>query len=105
MSDGDNGQENDALGSLSRPLVRERRATLAAMLREVRLHRGLTQEAVALRSGIGTETYRMLETGMTRAGTQANPRLGTLMSVLDCLHIEVELRELPSDNNSLSGGR
>jgi transcriptional regulator with XRE-family HTH domain len=56
-------------------------------IREVREARGLTQEAVAWRSGLSVSGYRKLETG-----ARGNSRLATLERV--CWVLGVQLRDV-----------
>jgi transcriptional regulator with XRE-family HTH domain len=46
---------------------------------------GLTQESVAIRAGISSPTFVVLERGFARTGVPSNPTLGTLLRVLTTL--------------------
>lgn len=58
---------------------------LGRLLREVRLRRGLSQEAVALRAGLAVFTYARIERGRS-----ANPTLRTSLRILEVLDIRPE---------------
>ncbi|GAB3432382.1 helix-turn-helix domain-containing protein [Actinophytocola sediminis] len=54
-----------------------------ALLRQQRLRAGLTQEALADRSGLGVRTVRALETG-----ERADPRVATVRQLTDALNLD-----------------
>ncbi len=58
-----------------------RRQRIGEHLREVRLFRGLTQEAVALRAGMDRATYVRIERG------QASPLLDSLILISEALGV------------------
>jgi transcriptional regulator with XRE-family HTH domain len=58
------------------------------MLKHFRLRAGLTQEALADRSGVSTSTIRRLETG-----TRSNPRRASLLQLADALELAPHERE------------
>ncbi|WP_420168994.1 helix-turn-helix domain-containing protein [Streptomyces violaceoruber] len=66
--------------------VRARRQQIADQIRAARAQQNLTQERVALRAGIGLDSYNRIEQG------HASPRLDTLIRVADA--IGVPLAEL-----------
>jgi transcriptional regulator with XRE-family HTH domain len=70
-------------------LSAQRRAALATRVRSARQQAEATQEAVAQRSGIGTEHIQRIERGV------ANPTLATMYAIADAL--EVDARELLPD--------
>ena len=64
------------------PLAPERRALVAERLRAARAQAGLTQEALAEASSVGTEHIQRMERGA------ANPTLATLYALADALQVE-----------------
>jgi len=63
---------------------------LGAKLYRFRVERGLSQEKLAVLAGISSFTYRKLEKGESNPGTDANPRLRTLVSIAKVLEIDVK---------------
>ena len=61
-------------------------------LRDLRLGRRLSQQQVAERAGISTNTYQLFESGRSRRDTDFNPTLDTLLCLADAL--ETTLVEL-----------
>lgn len=54
---------------------------LSYRLRDLRRERGLSQEAVAHRSGIALYTYQKFEKGESKPGTPMNPTYHTLLAL------------------------
>lgn len=67
--------------------------SLAAQVRSARELAGFSQEVVAERSGVDIQTYAAIERGYTRRGTNANPRLSTLIRIFEALHMDIESGE------------
>lgn len=64
-------------------LVRERRAAFGGVVREARLARGLSQEALAERCGVDRKSISRMETGAF------SPRLDNVFNVAAALDIPV----------------
>ncbi|MEN2740454.1 helix-turn-helix transcriptional regulator [Microbacterium sp. X-17] len=77
---------------------------LGLALSNARRRRGLSQERIAHAAGISTFTYRKLEKGESNPGTPANPRLVTLVSLAEVLHVPV-VDLLPPDPGGIAPGR
>jgi DNA-binding XRE family transcriptional regulator len=75
-----------------RQMRRVAAAQIGESLHQARVARGLSQEAVAHRAGISVFTYCHLERGYSSDGGPTNPRLDTLLKVLDVL--ELDARDL-----------
>ena len=71
-----------------RQMQREAAAQIGESLWRARVARGLSQEAVANQAGISVFTYCHLERGYSSDGRPANPRLDTLLKVLDVLGLD-----------------
>lgn len=69
---------------------------LGVRLHRRRIEQGLSQEYLAAAAGISAFTYRKLEKGASNPGTDANPRLRTLVALAEVL--EIPLADLLPDN-------
>lgn len=65
---------------------------LSLHLRDLRQACGLTQEEVAERAGMASNTYQRYERGISKKGRPANPTLASLISIA-CV-FDVDVREL-----------
>lgn len=68
-----------------------RRAQLSALgdeIRSKRLALGLSQETVAGRAGMSTRTYRSFEMAESTSGGELDPRLSSLLRVLETLGVD-----------------
>lgn len=66
--------------------------TLSLRLRDLRQDSGLTQEEVAERAGMASNTYQRYERGISKKGKPANPTLSSLISI--AYVFDVDVREL-----------
>lgn len=77
---------------------------LGVRLHRERIDRGLSQERLASAAGVSAFTYRKLEKGASNPGTDANPRLRTLIALAEVL--DMPLAELlPPDPGGIAPGR
>lgn len=67
--------------SLPPDRVRARRQAIGEHIRAARLHANLTQEAVAIRAGIGLGSYNRIEQG------HASPLLDNLIRIADAIGV------------------
>ena len=65
---------------------------LGNRLRDLRCECGLSQEAVAARAGIASNTYQKFEKGESRPGTPMNPEFYTLVAL--CRALDTDLKTL-----------
>lgn len=65
---------------------------LSLHLRDLRQDSGLTQEEVAERAGMASNTYQRYERGISKKGKPANPTLSSLISI--AYVFDVDVREL-----------
>ncbi len=64
-------------------------AEMGDRIHNARVARGLSQEALAYRSGLSRYTLQRLEKGLSTPGGPANPTLRTLVSVATVLGMDV----------------
>lgn len=77
---------------------------LGIRLHRERLHRGLSQERLAVAAGITAFTYRKLEKGESNPGASANPRLRTLVALAEVIGVPVASL-LPPEPGGIAMGR
>ncbi len=70
------------------PTKQEYARKLAYRLRELRERSGLSQEEVAERAGIASNTYQKFEKGISNKGVPTNPRLDTLVNLASVFEID-----------------
>lgn len=62
---------------------------LSLRLRDLRQSSGLTQEEVAERAGMASNTYQRYERGISKKGKPANPTLSSLVSIAYVFNVDV----------------
>lgn len=62
---------------------------LGERIRRERRERGLTQEQLAAKSGVGEASIARLEAGRVESGTIQDPRLSTLVKIANALDMTV----------------
>lgn len=62
---------------------------IGVRLHRRRIHLALTQEEVAYAAGLTRSHYQLLERGLSRPDTSANPSLKTLVNLADALDMDV----------------
>jgi transcriptional regulator with XRE-family HTH domain len=62
---------------------------LGLRLQRLRVAKGLSQERLAAAANISSFTYRKLEKGQSNPGTPANPRLRTLLALVEVLDVDL----------------
>lgn len=85
----------------------------AYKLRCLRGRAGLTQEEVAGRAGMATNTYQKYETGVSKDGVPINPRLDSMInlasvfeiSVHDLIDVDYDALEPLLSEDDLANGR
>jgi transcriptional regulator with XRE-family HTH domain len=74
---------------------------LGLNLQRLRLERGLSQERLAHLAGLSAYTVQKFEKGESKPGTPMNPRLFTLLALMQVLGVSLE-HLLPGDAPDLS---
>lgn len=92
MSQGQNtsNSRGQTLGHPPEELHRRTLATLGEALFRARTRARLSQEQTALDAGVSVETYCTLERGFTPSGALANPRLTTILRVVNALRVDLQ---------------